>query len=134
MTLTITISITIAGWCVVHFLSYHRDRKKEWREFARDTTAMIDAIEMEAIRYHIASERNFDLERKIKSDIGQLDSRLQLIKKRLSFRSDVSFFRMAITLHNFQTAHFIPCNHNARLLQDISFHALQLKEQLFTAE
>lgn len=80
ITVIITITITIFGWMIVHYLSSIRDRRKEWREFARDTVKLVEKIEQEAILYHTNECRDTDFEYKIKSDIDYLDTRLCLKK------------------------------------------------------
>jgi len=134
VTITITILLAITGWIAVHFLSASRDRKKEWREFSRDTASYIASIEKESIEYHTYNVRNVEHESKIKNDIDILDIRISIIKKNLSFLYDVSFFRAAITLHNFETKNFITQNIYSEIVQDISRHANMLIKALYEAE
>lgn len=130
----ITLCITIAGWCVVHFLSAQRDKKKEWRGFARETALLVDKIEIDAILYHTSKNRDEELEWELKSSIDKLDTQVQLIKRHLNFKYDISFFRAAITLHNFQDNNFTKQKRESCLIQDITWNALQIKEHLFNAE
>lgn len=132
--LTATIVLAIAGWVIVHILSTRRDRKKEWREFARDTAQYVAKIEKDAIEYHSLDERNIARESKIKHDINQLDMRMTLIRKKLSFPASISFFRAAITLNNFETRRFVSQGIDSEILQDISRHANRLIEELYKAE
>ena len=42
--ISLTIFINIVGWGIVHILSSQRDKKKEWREFARNTAKLVEEI------------------------------------------------------------------------------------------
>ena len=128
------IIITIIGWIIVHYLSEKRDRKKEWREFSRDTAKFIEVIEDRSISYHTGNSRDINLESRIKSDIEYLDSRLSLIKRKLKFDSEVSFFRASITLYNFETCTFNTQCQNSELIRDIYWNANILKNALYKAE
>lgn len=129
-----TLLLTIIGWCVVHLLSVQRDKKKEWREFARETTHIVDEIEKEAIRYHTSDQRDEELEWNLKSYIDVLDTQIQLVKKHLNMKCDTSYLRASITLDNFQTCDFTKQKRDSHLIQGISWNALQIKEDLFNAE
>ncbi len=136
MKIEIIVSITIAiiGWVVVHVFSVRRERKKEWREFARETVKYIEAIEYRSIEYHIGEKRNFELEIEIKNTIDFLEVRINLIKKNLKFIYDISYFRAAITLNNFETSAFAKQQRFSPLLQDVAWRAKELKEALYMAE
>lgn len=74
------------------------------------------------------------MEWELKNSIEKLDTQVQLIKKNLSMQCDTSFFRSAVTLENFQTSSFTQHLPHSKLVQNISWHAIQLKDSLFTAE
>lgn len=124
----------VVGWVVVHFLTAFRDKKKEWREFSRETVRFVDSIEKNAFSYHSAPERDFSLEKKIKLDLAVLDLRFNLIRKHLSLRNEISFFRSAITLENFETASFVQKDYQSEILQSIAYEANLLREALFKAK
>ena len=124
----------VAGWMVVHFLTAFRDTKKEWREFSRETVRFVDSIEKNAFSYHSAIDRDLSLEKEIKLDLAVLDLRFNLIRKHLSLRNEISFFRSAITLENFETASFVQKNYQSEVLQSIAYEANILREALFKAK
>lgn len=130
----IAITTTVLGWCVVHWLSSQRDRKKEWRDFARSTSKLVDTIEKMAIRYHTNPSRDIDLESTLIALISKLDVYVQTIGKNIKIENRVSFFRAAITLDNFQAANFLCQQRSSDIIQDISYQATRLREKLLMAE
>jgi hypothetical protein len=131
--LVITLVISVFGWVIVHFLSARRDRKKEWREFARATAAYVDEIEKHAVIYHTNPERDIALEKKLKADIDYLDKRIEIIKRHLSF-ADIFLYRIAITLENFETKGFASQPVDSNIIRDIGLSGNQLRDNLYEAD
>ena len=130
----LSIIIIIIGWIVVDRLSARRERKKEWREFARQTASFVDKIEDDALIYHCANSRDQQLEKKIKLDLEELDMRLTLLTKKLGMKLSVSSFRSAITLENFETSTFRKQSYNNNTIQSICYNAAILRQELFLLE
>lgn len=127
------IILIILGWVVVHFFSRQRDLKKDARSFALQTANHVTKIEEKAIAYHVASARNESAEKELILLINDLDTRMMILKKKLKLKNDVSFFRAAITLDNFNTHEFNPQSYSSEIINDISYQATQLRDALYRA-
>lgn len=127
----VSIILVILGWIVVHFFSRNRDLKKEARSFALETVKHITLIEEKSIKYHLNNERDINEEHIIKLKLNDLDSRINVLKKSIKFKHDVSFFRSAITLNNFNSHQFTSQSYGSDIINDISFNAMILREALY---
>lgn len=129
----ISIVLIIVGWLVVHFFSRQRDLKKEARSFALQTANHVTKIEEKAVAYHAAPNRSESAEKELILLINDLDTRMIILKKKLKLKNDVSFFRAAITLDNFNTHEFKPQSYSSQIINDISYQATLLRDALYRA-
>lgn len=132
MEILITITVTFLGWLVVHILTIKRDKDKEFRDFCRETILYIQTIEKEAIEYHSSKIRHQNMEAALKADIAFLDVRFMFIQKTdPNFKNQISFFRSAITLNNFESANFSQQVSTSKILSDIIYHSRLLREDIY---
>ena len=129
----ISVALITLGWLVVHFFSRQRDLKKDARSFALQTANHVTKIEEKAIAYHVAQNRSEPAEKELILLINDLDTRIMILKKKLKIKNDISFFRAAITLDNFNTHEFKPQSYSSQIVNDISYHATQLRDALYRA-
>lgn len=127
---------TVMGWCVVHHFTSFREKRAEWRRFARKLAEDVECIENFALKYHENHNRDEDLEEKIIAMLDRTGTKMDILSKHLDGEQvkNIKDFKQSITLKNFQDNNHSAYKRSSEFCKEISANATSLLEYLYGIE
>jgi len=122
----------IFGWWVVNRQHNKREERKEVRAALNALYELLNQIEADAFDYHTSEVANLSLSRKIKRQLSQIYTRVNLAFQNVvecNCARDVTTFRQAVTLQNFDDA-----NHKALEPSDPLFDSITAAKERLVAK
>ncbi|WP_063030615.1 hypothetical protein [Pseudomonas yamanorum] len=127
----VTWALVIVGWLIVNWQNNRREERKEIRTALAKIFDDIDSLQREAITYHTAKRKNFNLETQIVMMESRLSEHLGYLRIRnSSYMDQYSLFVDAITLDNFQSATFIRQAPSSLIIENIRDTSSDLESAL----
>ena len=114
--------LVILGWIIINTQHNRRETRKEIRAALNNFYELLNEIEDDAITYHTSSGDPV-LSRRIKRRLSQLYRRVNLAFQdtiECQCASQITAFRRAVTLHNFDTATYTQLKASDPVFEEIT--------------